>query len=313
MTPAPAIEAGEIGYSYGRFQALQGVALQVAAGESVALLGPNGSGKSTLFGILSTLLPMQQGRLRILGLDPCSQRRDVRRRIGVAFQSPAVDRELTVEENLRFHAALYGLVGKNLRDRIIRAAEEFFIADRLRQRVGTLSGGLRRRVELAKVVLTDPELILLDEPSSGLDPSARLGLMEGLQRRQRKGCAVLLTTHLIDEAEKCDKVGIMCEGKLRDFAPPTQLIQLEGVRVLTLVTDKPDFALDKLRRSGLEPMMTGPMRMRVEVPPPPFDIAKLLQDCAIEAQSFSVARPTLEDAYFRITGRTLSKQGPAQT
>ncbi len=216
-----AVDVRRVTHHFGRRAALDGVDLNVRAGEIVALLGPNGSGKTTLFRILATLLTPQAGELRVFGHDLSGSPGEVRKHLGVVFQHPALDPMLTVEETLRHHGRLYGLRGADLTRRCRDALASLEVADRARDRVAALSGGLRRRVEIAKVLTHDPRLLLLDEPSAGLDPRARGGLFTILQDvRDRLGTTVLMTTHFMEEADRCDRVAIMDAGRVVAFDEP---------------------------------------------------------------------------------------------
>jgi ABC-2 type transport system ATP-binding protein len=204
---------------------LRGLSFSVAAGDLFALLGPNGGGKTSLFRIISTLIAPTAGTVEVFGIDVVKQPSQARRRVGVVFQSAAVDPWLTVLENLRHHGYLYGLSGASLARGIERALERFGLSPRAGDRVGTLSGGLRRRVELAKALLPEPPLLVLDEPSSGLDPTARRELLLELRRlRDDAGTTIVLTTHLIEEAAVADRVGILHEGKLVAIGAPADLV-----------------------------------------------------------------------------------------
>ena len=206
--------------------ALDGVDLEVRAGEIVALLGPNGSGKTTLFRILATLLRPRSGTASVFGHDVRGAPAEVRRHLGVVFQHPALDPMLTVAENLRHHGHLYGLRGASLSRRCEAALAALEVADRARDRVAALSGGLRRRVEIAKVLTHEPRLLLLDEPSAGLDPRARGGVFAILEDlRARLGTTVLMTTHFMEEADRCDRVAIMDSGKVVACDAPALLKQ----------------------------------------------------------------------------------------
>ncbi len=193
---------------------LQEVRFSVAGGCLFGLLGPNGSGKTTLFRLLSTLIPMQTGRLEICGLDVSKLRLRFDDRLGVTFQSPAVDVRLTVHENLRCHGSVYGLTGIRLRDRIAEMLERFR-ADRSGiTLVGQLSGGLKRRVELAKGLMHNPRVLLLDEPTSGLDPRARQEFWDLLLSQVKsQGTTVVVATHLMTEAELCDQLLLLDQGR----------------------------------------------------------------------------------------------------
>ena len=197
----------------------------MAPGDLFALLGPNGGGKSTLFRIISTLIAPTSGTVEVFGVDVVKQPAEARRRIGVVFQSAAIDPWLTVLENLRYHGYLYGMSGAALGRGIERGLERFGLTPRAGDRVGTLSGGLRRRVELAKALLPEPPLLVLDEPSSGLDPTARRELLQELKRlRDDEGTTIVLTTHMIEEAAVADRVGILHEGQLVAIGAPGDLV-----------------------------------------------------------------------------------------
>jgi ABC-2 type transport system ATP-binding protein len=197
------------------------VPFEVGEGEMFALLGPNGGGKTTLFRILSTLYPPTEGTARIFGHDVGSEAAQVRSRIGVVFQSPSLDRKLTVRENLKHQGRLYGLSGRALASRIDLVMERLGVRDRDGDRVETLSGGLQRRVELAKGLLHEPRLLLLDEPSVGLDPGARHDLWTYLDElRRESNVTLLVTTHLVDEADRADRVAILRKGEIAAIGTP---------------------------------------------------------------------------------------------
>jgi len=220
-----ALEVADLHHRYGERESLRGLSFSVARGDLFALLGPNGGGKTTLFRIISTLMAPSAGTVEVFGIDVGSRPADARRQLGVVFQSAAVDPWLTVLENLRHHGYLYGLSGAPLARGIERALERFGLTPRASARVGTLSGGLRRRVELAKALLPEPPLLILDEPSSGLDPTARHELLQELRRlRDDAGTTIVLTTHLIEEAAVADRVGILHEGRLVAIGAPGDLV-----------------------------------------------------------------------------------------
>lgn len=290
-------------HSYDGRVALDGVELSIAPGQITGLLGPNGSGKSTLFRVLATLIPPQEGSIRIFGRDPTGELASVRRMIGVVFQSPAVDRVLSCVENLTHQGHLYGLCGADLRARIDRALGLVGMSEHARRRVGQLSGGQRRRVELAKALLHDPQLLLLDEPSTGLDPAARLEFGRHLESLRAEGRTVILTTHLMDEAERCDRLAILDAGRVIADDRPDALRRRVGSDVLAVETPEPAAAAEILRRTlGLGSRAVDGV-LYVESPDPAARlpaVANLLRD---RATGISLRRPTLNDVFLALTGR----------
>lgn len=304
----PIVVTEQLGHSYGDREALRNLDLAVNAGEMVALLGPNGGGKSTLFRILATLLRPTTGTARILGHDVREQPARVRRAIGVAFQSPSLDPHLTVRENMRHQGHLYGMRGSGLAERIEQLVAAFGIQDRLGDRVGTLSGGLARRVDLAKVLLHRPPLILLDEPSTGLDPTVRAGLLELLRTtRDEHGTTVFLTTHLLEEAAQCDSVVIVDRGRLVADGSPGDLVREIGGEIITLTADDaPQLAEDVGTRFGLDVEATVD-GVRVERENAAAFLPELLGAFPDRIRAATVAYPTLSDVFFRRTGRAFSE------
>src|ERR1700752_4260058 len=212
---SPVIAVRDVVHSYDGRMALNGVSFDVRAAELFGLLGPNGSGKTTLFRILSTLMIPTAGRALVMGCDAAQDPARVRRQIGVVFQAQSVDPKLTAYENLWHQGHLYGLKGSALKARVEEILTRVGLADRAKERVETFSGGMQRRIELAKGLLHHPGVLLLDEPTTGLDPGARRDLWQYLQiLRDEEHVSVLVTTHLMEEAERCDRLAIMNEGNL---------------------------------------------------------------------------------------------------
>src|SRR5215213_8696029 len=240
MSTSPAVEIAHLAYRYGEREAIHDLSLSIAEREIFAILGPNGSGKTTLFRVLSTLIPIQQGEVRILGNDLRSQASAIRSQLGIVFQSPSIDKKLTVMENVVHHGRLYGLAGRELRTRAEEMLARLGLADRKRELVEQLSGGLRRRVELATGMLHRPRLLLLDEPSTGLDPGARSDLWQYLEQiRADNGVTVVLTTHLLEEADKADRLAILHEGRLVALDTPDALRATVGGDSITIDTLDP--------------------------------------------------------------------------
>ncbi len=240
MSTSPAVEIAHLAYRYGDREAIHDLSLSIAEREIFAILGPNGSGKTTLFRVLSTLIPIQHGEVRILGNDLRTNAAAIRSQLGVVFQSPSIDKKLTVMENVIHHGRLYGLGGHELRTRADEMLARLGLADRRRELVEQLSGGLRRRVELATGMLHRPRLLLLDEPSTGLDPGARSDLWQYLEQvREADGVTVLVTTHLLDEAQRADRIAIMHKGNLAALDTPAALQAAVGGDAITIRTSDP--------------------------------------------------------------------------
>src|SRR5215468_4437890 len=220
----PIIRIEQLRHSYGQRAALKGISFDVLPGEIFGLLGPNGSGKTTLFRILSTLMLPTGGQALISGFDVARQADEVRPRIGVVFQEQSIDVKLTAAENLWHQGHLYGLRGSLLRDRIREMLGRVGLEDRAKEKVETFSGGMQRRVELAKGLIHRPSVLLLDEPTTGLDPGARRDLWLYLgSLRECEGVTVLVTTHLMEEAERCGRLAILSHGKLVGLGTPAEL------------------------------------------------------------------------------------------
>jgi ABC-2 type transport system ATP-binding protein len=300
----PAIEVGGLDFSYGDRRALRDVEFTIARGEIFGFLGPNGGGKSTLFRLLSTLVPIQSGSARILNCNLRGETQALRRRIGVVFQSPSLDGKLTVTENLTIHGNLYGMRGARLKDRTNAMLARLEVSDRAADLAETLSGGLRRRVELAKALLHEPEVLLLDEPSTGLDPAARREFFNLLAHlRDSDGVTVVLTTHYMEEAERCDRIGILDQGVLVAIAPPGELKQRVGGDVMVISAPAPEALAQKIARQFQVSTTLVDGTIRIERPRGHELVARLIDEFGGEIESVTFGRPTLEDVFVHLTGR----------
>lgn len=303
-----ALSIAGLTHRYGDRASLQGVSFSVEAGDLFALLGPNGGGKTTLFRIVSTLIKPTGGSVEVFGVDAVNHPSKARRAMGVVFQSAAVDPWLTVLENLRHHGYLYGLSGSTLGRAMERALERFGLTPRAHERVATLSGGLRRRLELAKALLPEPRLLVLDEPSTGLDPSARRELLGELGRlRDDAGTTVVLTTHLMEEAAACDRVGILHEGRLVAIGSPASLVDTIGGDVVTIAATNDVHGLQSaiLARFGAEGSVVDE-RLRIERRRAHEFVPTLVEAFPGEIASIAVGKPTLDDAFVHHTGRRIA-------
>jgi ABC-2 type transport system ATP-binding protein len=311
MSSTAAISVRGLCHAYGSRRALESVDFEVGPGEIFGLLGPNGGGKTTLFRILATLLPVQTGEVRVLGLDVAAEPSRIRSVIGVTFQSPSLDRKLTVRENLASQGYLYGLSGSTLRTRIETLLARLGIADRSRDRVESLSGGLARRVEIAKGLLHDPRVLLLDEPSTGLDPGARLDLWRYLHMlREEAGVTVLVTTHLMEEAERCDRLGILDSGRLVALGTPAELRSSIGGDCLTIQSAAPGELARRIGERFQVPARAVSGQIRIETERGHEFVGRLMEAFGPEISSVALGKPTLEDVFVERTGHRFWDEGP---
>ena len=300
----PAVAVSHLTHRYGSRVALDDVSLTVAPGAFVALLGPNGGGKSTLFRICATLQRASAGSVLVFGADVRTDAATVRRRLGVVFQSPALDQRLTVRENLLHHGRLYGLQGRPLRTGIDEALARVGLTDRSREMVSRLSGGLKRRAEIAKVLMTRPSLLLLDEPTTGLDPGVRRDLWRDLGAiRASDGTTIVLTTHLLDEAAAADHVFVLDRGRIVVEGAPDTLTRMMGGDVIRLQTSDPaDLARRIVDRFQASATVVDD-EVRVEHDQAHTFVSALVDAFPGDIRSVHFGRPTLEDVFVHFTGR----------
>lgn len=311
MTPTPAIRVASVSHRYGERLALDRVDFQVPQGEIFGLLGPNGGGKTTLFRLLSTSLTLQQGEAFVHGVDVRRQPDAVRRLIGVTFQSPSLDPKLTVRENLLHHGHLYGLRGPRLESRLREVAARLDVADRLADRAETLSGGLKRRVEVAKCLLHEPRILLLDEPSTGLDPAVRHDLWRCLdQLAGGDGIAILVTTHLMEEAERCGRLGILDRGRLVALGQPDALRREVGGECITIDAEHAGQLAHDLHASLAIEVSELDGKLRLETAAGPDLLQRIVAAYGDRIRSITLGKPTLEDVFIRKTGRLFEEASP---
>lgn len=299
-----AIAVAGLRHRYGNRIALDGIDLRIEKGEIYGLLGPNGGGKTTLFRILSTLLEPSEGTVHILDRDLLRDAAEIRARIGVVFQNASLDLKLTVLENLRHQGHLYGLRGRALKERIESTLRSVGLTDRENDRTEELSGGLRRRVDLARGLLHRPELLLFDEPSSGLDPLARRTLWDDLRKlREERGATALLTTHFIEEAERCDRVGILDRGRLVAQGAPDALKRSMNKDVLVIEAEHTEVLRAEIEAQVSVTTTLVDGTVRIECDDGQAMMASLYAGFRDRISAIRLGRPTLEDVFIRETGR----------
>jgi len=292
---------------YRAVEAVNDVSFAVRQGEIFGFLGPNGAGKTTTISILCTLLEPTAGVVRVAGHDVLRQRNDVRRSIGLVFQEPALDLKLTAEENLYLHARLYGVPAAAYRERLQEVLTLVELWERRRDRVETYSGGMKRRLEIARGLLHYPKVLFLDEPTLGLDPQTRNHLWTYILRLKReKGMTIFLTTHYMNEAEYCDRIGIIDRGRLVSLDAPARLKQSVGGDVVRLRSPAPAAALiGELRdRLGLVAVADDDA-VRFETQDANRHVPEILRSLAVPIDSIEIHKPTLDDVFLKLTGHAL--------
>jgi ABC-2 type transport system ATP-binding protein len=300
------LEVRQLTHSYGGTPALRDLSFGMSSGEIFGLLGPNGGGKTTLFRILSSLLQPDAGEALIANHSVTTDSHAVRRSIGVVFQAPSLDLQLTVRENMRHQGRLYGISGHALETRIDEMLEQVNLADREDELVRNLSGGLMRRIDLAKGLMHRPSLVLLDEPTTGLDPGARLDLWSYLERaREQDGLGVLSTTHRMEDADRCDRLLFLDKGKAVALDTPEALREEIGGDVVTIRgADLAELAGDIQSRFGqTAETVDGTLRLR-RAGGPEF-VPELFEAFPGRIEAVSVGKPTLEDVFIQKTGHRL--------
>jgi ABC-2 type transport system ATP-binding protein len=308
---APAISGSAISVmgltkKYGEIEAVRGIDFEVAAGETFGFLGPNGAGKSTTIKILCTLADPTSGTARVAGHDVLKERDTVRRNIGLVFQDTTLDSYLTGEQNLRFHADLYGVPKQAFKPRLKQVLEMVALWDRKDSAVSTYSGGMQRRLEIARGLLHAPRVLFLDEPTVGLDPQTRASIWEYInQLKQREDITIFLTTHYMDEAENCDRIAIIDHGKIVAIDTPEALKASVGKDRVQISTEDDQAAIRALaERFGLdaavhESLVTFPVASGEKFVP------RLFAELGVAIRSVSVSRPSLDDVFMSYTGKTI--------
>ncbi|MEA2346437.1 MAG: lipooligosaccharide transport system ATP-binding protein [Thermoleophilaceae bacterium] len=303
----PLIHARGLTKTFGQMTAVDAIDFDVAPGESFGFLGPNGAGKTSTMRMIGCVSPVSGGTLRVLGMDPATQGPEIRARLGVVPQQDSLDMELTVEENLIIYARYFDLSYSEGRKRAKELLEFVQLLERAKDEVEPLSGGMKRRLTIARGLINEPDLLLLDEPTTGLDPQARHLLWDRLYRLKRQGVTLAITTHYMDEAEQlCDRLVVMDKAKIVAEGSPRELIDKFATREVLELRFPPDTQV------ALEALLDG-MADRIEKLPDRFLVytddgdtaAARVHESGLRPESVLVRRSTLEDVFLRLTGRSL--------
>jgi ABC-2 type transport system ATP-binding protein len=303
---APVIIVRELTKTYDSLEAVKRVSFDVSPGEIFGFLGPNGAGKSTTINILCTLLHPSAGSATVAGFDVATQQLEVRRRIGLVFQDTTLDEYLTAEENLRFHAELYGVPRATIPGRVQQIMDMVGLWDRRDSLVRTFSGGMKRRLEIARGLLHSPRVLFLDEPTVGLDPQTREHIWSYIgELRRKEDITIFMTTHYMDEAEYCDRIAIIDNGEIVVSGTPDELKALVGKDRVSIRTEGDNAAIAALReRFGIEATISEGA-VTLHVPDGETFVPRLFKELGVGIKAVSVARPSLDDVFMTFTGRTI--------
>ena len=303
---SPAIVVSGLQKSFGDVHAVRGVDFEVASGEVFGFLGPNGAGKTTTINMLCTLAKPSAGTATVAGHDVVHERDDVRRNIGLVFQDPTLDGYLTAEQNLRLHAELYGVQSDLVVPRMRQVMEMVGLWDRKDSPVATFSGGMRRRLEIARGLMHSPRVLFLDEPTIGLDPQTRRSIWTYIrQLKETEDITIFMTTHYMDEAEWCDRIGIMDNGQIVALDTPEALKAQVGTDTVRIHTDDDDAAIAALAEQfDIEARISEGM-VTFGVPRGEEFVPRLFAELGVPIRSVNVSRPTLDDVFMAHTGSSI--------
>jgi ABC-2 type transport system ATP-binding protein len=305
-SPGPVIEVAGLSKSFGDVEAVRGVSFEVSRGEVFGFLGPNGAGKTTTINMLCTLAKPTGGTARVAGHDVVAERDGVRRNIGLVFQDPTLDGYLTAEQNLQLHAELYGVESRAIPGRMRQVLEMVGLWERRKAAVQTFSGGMRRRLEIARGLMHSPRVLFLDEPTIGLDPQTRSSIWSYIRELQeREEITIFMTTHYMDEAEFCDRIAIMDRGEIVVLDTPEALKAGVGADRVRIETEDDGAALAGLVDGfGIEGTIAEGA-VTFFVPSGEEFVPRLFAELGVAIRSVSVSRPTLDDVFMTYTGKTI--------
>ena len=303
------IEASNLVKRFGELEAVKGVSFSVKEGEIFGFLGPNGAGKTTTINILCTLLKPTDGQAKVNGYDVIKERSQVRQSIGLVFQEPSLDDYLTAEQNLRFHGYAYGIPKNVLEPRLKELLEMMELWDRRKGKINTYSGGMKRRLEIARGLLHHPRVLFLDEPTLGLDPQTRRRIWDYIHDlRKRENLAIFMTTHYMDEAENCDRIAIIDHGRTVALDTLEKLKDGVGGDVISVKTEDNEEAMRLLEgQYKLKPGIENGI-ISFTVPHGEEFLPKFVSGFPLRLLSIGLRRPTLEDVFLKLTGRNIREQ-----
>lgn len=309
---APVVEVRNLVKNYGKVEALRGIDLTIGQGEMFALLGPNGAGKTTLFSILSTLRTPTSGTAHVLGRDVVVERDATRRDIGIVFQEPAIERTLTVRDNLKLMGRLYGLDGAAVKRRTEELLVQLNLVEAAERPAQNLSGGQRRRVELARALVTDPRILFLDEATLGLDVEARRGFWAQVRTLTDTGRSVVFATHYMEEAEVADRIALIAQGKIVALDSPKNLKAQLGGGIIRLSTSDDAKAREWLIARGYQPL-PGVGTIMLEQKDPAAVVPIILRELTVKVERVEISAPSLEDVFVKLTGHGLIEENAPAT
>ncbi len=312
VSQAPAIVVDQLVKRYGDFTAVDGVSFEVPRGEIFGFLGPNGAGKTTTISMLCTMLKPTSGRAMIAGYDVAREPDDVRSQIGVVFQATTLDERLTARENLVFHGEVYGMTRQDIIDRSADVLERVGLTERAKDRVRQFSGGMKRRLEIARGLMHSPTALFLDEPTVGLDPQSRRGIWTYAQSlREVEGVTIFLTTHYMDEAEACDRIAIIDHGQIVALDTPSGLKGKLGGDVVTISSNDNEALAAEIKERFEIDVRAENDGLEFRVDHGDQFVPLLFSGLATPIQTISVRRPTLDDVFVEITGHQMRDQAAA--
>ncbi len=299
---------------FGNLAAVDNISFDVVPGEIFGFLGPNGAGKTTTINVLCTLTKPTSGKATVAGFDVVRQQSQVRQAIGLVFQDPSLDEQLSGLQNLRFHALVYNMPSSIYKQRIEQLLKMADLWDKRHSLVRTYSGGMKRRLELIRGLLHQPKVLFLDEPTLGLDPQTRNRIWEHiLELRQREGTTIFLTTHYMDEAEKADRIAIIDYGKLVAMDTPEKLKSIVGKDILSVKTDDDAKAIEEIRHRYQIEARHDSNGLTFEIANGEEFLPTFIKEVSTKILSVSLRHPSLDDVFLKLTGREIRKEEASNT